>query len=112
MPQCQFLFSAIFVFQKSCTGNILRIAWDKFPVPYFHVTKLEPEGDLKGGSQVARQGPGTDWPWPAPGSCLGPLGRLRLRLFAHIFSVSGKPWTPERKSTKSSTAAVIDEPIS
>jgi hypothetical protein len=23
MPQCQFLFSAVFVFQKSYTGNIL-----------------------------------------------------------------------------------------
>ena len=29
MPQCQFLFSAVFVFQKSCTGNILGNGWDK-----------------------------------------------------------------------------------
>ena len=112
MPQCQFLFSAIFVFQKSCTGNILGISWDKVLVPYFHVTKTVPEGDLKGGSQVARPGPGAAWPWPAPGGGLGPPGRLRLRLFVHIFSASGKPWRPERKSTKSSAAAVIDEPVS
>ena len=31
---------------------------------------------------------------------VGPLGRLRLRHFAHIFSASGKPSTPEKKSTK------------
>src|SRR3954468_8202432 len=98
MPQCQFLFSAVFVFQKSCTENILGITWDKFPVPYFHVMKLEPERDLKGGSQVARQGPGAGLPWPAPGGCMGPPGRLRLLLFAHIFSASEKPWRPERKS--------------
>src|SRR3954447_23641350 len=107
MPQCEFLFSTVFVFQESCRGNILGIARDRFPVPYFHVTKLEPEGDLKRGSQVARQGPGVAWPWPVPGGCLGPPGRLRFRLFAHIFSVSVKPWTPERQSTKNSASAFI-----
>src|SRR3954465_15801574 len=45
----------------------------------------------EGGSQVARHHPGAAQPWPAPGCCLGPLGRPRLRLFAHIISVSGKP---------------------
>jgi hypothetical protein len=29
MPQCQFLFSAVFVFQKSYTGNILGIERNK-----------------------------------------------------------------------------------
>jgi hypothetical protein len=29
MPQCQFLFSAVFVFQKSYTGNILGIGRNK-----------------------------------------------------------------------------------
>src|SRR4051795_9013602 len=55
MPQCQFLFSAVFVFQKSCTGNILGIAWDKLPVPLNHVTKTVPEGDLWGAAR-----------WPDP----------------------------------------------
>ena len=112
MPQCQFLFSAVFVFQKSCTLNILGIARDKAPVPYFSVTKPEPEGKQQGASQVARQGPGAARPGPAPGLCLGPPGLRRLRLFAHIFSVSGKPWTPEQKSTKSSDAAVNSNPSS
>src|SRR3954468_12526322 len=39
----------------------------------------------EGGCQVARPHPGAARPWPAPGWRLGPLGRPRLRLFAHIF---------------------------
>ena len=100
MPQCQFLFSAVFVFQKSCTGNILGIARDKNPVSYFSVTKTKPEGEQQKTSREATQGPGAGSPWPAPGPRVGPPGRLRLRHFAHIFSASGKPSTPEKKSTK------------
>src|SRR3954453_21227501 len=86
MPQCQFLFSAVFVFQKSCTGNILGIARDKLPVPYNHVTKTVLEDDLRGASQVARPQPGAARAWPAPGWRLGPLGHPRLCLFAFLFS--------------------------
>src|SRR4051794_35197320 len=57
MPQCQFLFSAVFVFQKSCTGNILGIAWDKLPSLLNHVTKIVPEGDLRGGGGTGGQNP-------------------------------------------------------
>jgi hypothetical protein len=35
MPQCQFLFSAIFLFQKSCTWNILGIRRNKSQTSYF-----------------------------------------------------------------------------
>src|SRR3954462_1046228 len=107
MPQCQFLFFAVFVFEKNCTGNILGITRDKLPVPYNHVTKTVPEDDLRGASQVARPHPGTARAWPAPGWRMGPPGRPRLRLFSHIFLVSGKTLGHERKSTKSSVAAVI-----
>ena len=72
----------------------------------------KPEGGQLGASQVARQGPGASWPWPAPGLCLGPPGLRRLRLFAHIISVAEKPKGPEKKSTKSYVAAVSAEPIS
>src|SRR3954471_2255670 len=71
MPQCQFLFSAVFVFQKSCTENILGIAWDKLKVPNNHVTKTVPEDDLRGASQVARPHPGAARACPAPGLHLG-----------------------------------------
>ena len=67
MPQCQFLFSAVFVFQKSCTGNILGIAWDKNPVSYFSVTKTKLEGEQQKTSREATQGPGASKPWPMCG---------------------------------------------
>jgi hypothetical protein len=35
MPQCQFLFSTTFVFQKSYTGNILRIGRNESQTSYF-----------------------------------------------------------------------------
>src|SRR3954469_22545971 len=111
MPQCQFLFSAVCVFQKSCTENILGIARDKLPVPYNHVMKTVPEDDLRGASQVARPYPGAARAWPAPGWRLGPPRRPRLRLFAYLFSVSGKPYRHEKNSTKSSIAGVTNEPV-
>src|SRR3954454_6115058 len=80
MPQCQFLFSAVFVFQKSCTGNILGIARDKLPVPYNHVTKTVSEDDLRGASQVARPHPGAARAWPVPGPTWAPP-TPPLRLF-------------------------------
>src|SRR3954464_228930 len=91
MPQCQFMFFAVFVFQKSCTGNILGIAWDKLPALLNHVTKTVSEGDPRGGSQVVKPHPGVTKPWPTPRWRLGPPGRPRLRLFAYLFLVSGKP---------------------
>src|SRR3954467_12966901 len=111
MPQCQFLFSVVFVFQKSCTENILGNARDKLPVPYNHVMKTVPEDDLRGASQVARPHPGAARAWPTPRWRLGPPGRPLLRLFAYLFSVSGKPYIPEKNSTKSSVAAAINEPV-
>src|SRR3954447_14847259 len=74
MPQCQFLFSAVFVFQKSCTENILGIARDRLSVPYNHVTKTVPEDDLRGASQVARPNPGAARPWPGLGGVWAHLG--------------------------------------
>src|SRR3954466_11744953 len=67
MPQCQFLFSAIFVFQKSCTGNILGIAWDKLLSLLNHVTKTMSEGDLRG----AARWPDPTQARPDPGPHLG-----------------------------------------
>src|SRR4051794_17096570 len=60
-------FSTVFVFQKICTGNILGIAWEKLPVPYNHVTKTVPEGDLRG----AARWPDPTQARPDPGPRLG-----------------------------------------
>src|SRR3954470_5235595 len=67
MPQCQFLYSAVFVFQKSCTGNILGIERDKLPVPYNYERKTMLENDRRGVSQVARPHPGAASPGPRRG---------------------------------------------
>src|SRR4051794_20493670 len=67
MPQCLFLFSAVFVFQKSCKGNILGISWDKLPALLNHVTKTVSEGDLRG----AARWPDPTQARPNPGPHLG-----------------------------------------
>jgi hypothetical protein len=53
------LFSAIFVFQKSYTGNILEIGWNKSRTSYFsrHETKSEDEtGGPGAGHTLGRHG--------------------------------------------------------
>ena len=44
MPQCQFLFSAVFVFQKSCSVNILRIGRKSTEVPISPTRTRSPKG--------------------------------------------------------------------
>lgn len=112
MPQCQFLISAIFVFQKSCTGNVLGIARKKNPGPYFSVKKPEPKEGEQRSQGLARHPLGAARPGTVPRVCLGPPGPRWPRPFAHIFSVSRKPWIPEQKSTKSFDTAVISNPSS
>jgi hypothetical protein len=76
MPQCQFLFSAVFVFQKSYTGNILGIGRNERRSPYLPDTKTESKGEMEGGPEGSRtigwRGPplaappgGVD-PWSTP----------------------------------------------
>jgi hypothetical protein len=47
MPQCQFLFSAVFVFQKSYTGNILVIGRNESQSSYLLDTKTESKGETE-----------------------------------------------------------------
>src|SRR4051812_18123840 len=75
MPQCQFLFSAVFVFQKSCTENILGIARDKLPVPYNHVTKTVPENHRRGPAR-----------WPDTTPARPGLGLRQGGVWAHLGS--------------------------
>ena len=57
MPQCQFLFSAVFVFQKSCTGNILGIGRNKSRSQYFTETKTKSGGGDEEVQQVGQTTP-------------------------------------------------------
>ena len=47
MPQSQFLFSAVFVFQKSYSGNILGIGRNLDRTSYFSSTYMKPEGETE-----------------------------------------------------------------
>ena len=53
MPQCQFLFSTVFVFQKSYTGNILGIGRNENRSSYFY---RDEAGDLEGVEEEPRGG--------------------------------------------------------
>jgi hypothetical protein len=52
MPQCQFLFSAVFLFQVFTKGNILRIDETRPEVPIF-VTYTESKGETKKNREAA-----------------------------------------------------------
>jgi hypothetical protein len=53
MPQCQFLFSAIFVFQKIYTGNILEIGQNESQSSYLLDMKTESKGETEISQEVA-----------------------------------------------------------
>jgi hypothetical protein len=64
MPQCQFLFSAIFVFQKSYTGNIFEIGQNESQSSYLPDTKTESKGEMEEAQEAAP--PGGVGPWSTP----------------------------------------------
>jgi hypothetical protein len=103
------LFSAIFMFQKCYTGNILRIGRNKFQNSYFSRTKDE---DLK----RARGGPGASltpgWRSPAPGRAPYVWGATGspLTMPLRLYKASGRKTLSESakfpEQFRSSTAAV------
>jgi hypothetical protein len=74
MPQYQFLFSAVFVFQKSCTGNILGFGRNKSQTSYFFLHEDEVQSRDRGGHRGSHTMP---WRGPTSGRAglwCGPLG--------------------------------------
>jgi hypothetical protein len=61
-----FLFSAIFVFQKSYTGNILKIGWNKSQTSYFYRSFAKTEDETEGGQRLATPQGARPSPWPCP----------------------------------------------
>ena len=112
MPQCQFLFSAVFVFQKSCTWKFLGIGRNKSAESYFSGTKMEPEGHTQESCHVAVHRAGVAPPLAAHGPCTGASSPRLLRPSAYLFLVSGNPQGPEHPSTKSSDTIVNRNPSS
>jgi hypothetical protein len=53
MPQCQFLFFAIFIFQKIYIGNILGIGQNKSRSSYLSDTKKESKGETEPNQEAA-----------------------------------------------------------
>src|SRR5215218_9926857 len=68
------LFSAVFVFQKSCTGDILGIGRNKSRSQYCTETKTKSRGGSKRCHRAAKPTLGATWTWPAPRGGLGPPG--------------------------------------
>jgi hypothetical protein len=58
MPQCQFLFSAIFLFQIFTEGNILGIGRNKSQSVYFPDMFTESKGETETGNEPATPGGG------------------------------------------------------
>ena len=112
MPQCRFLFLAVFYFRKVAQEIFSERDRTKAKVPIFPDTKTESRAETEKSYEAASPALGAAWPWPAPRGGVGPPGVHQPRPSAYLFSVKGKPWTPEHNSTKSSVAAVIANPSS
>jgi hypothetical protein len=69
------LFSAVFVFQKSYIGNILRIGQNKSWSSYFSWHETESKAETKGGQRAATPPMARATPWPRRGMG-GPLVHL------------------------------------
>jgi hypothetical protein len=76
MPQCQFLFSAIFVSQKSYTGNTLGIERNEARSSYFAITKTESKGETEKGQEAATPGGGAGHSLATPPGGVGPGSTL------------------------------------
>jgi hypothetical protein len=88
MPQCQFLFSAIFVFQKSYTGNILEIGWNEARSSYFPRHETKSKAETEEGNKVAKP-PGGAPPSGRAKVWCGPLvhpltSPFRLYIFSEV----------------------------
>jgi hypothetical protein len=88
------LFSTVFVFQKSYTGNILGIGRNKSRSSYFSRHEIESKAEMDG-----RQGPATPYggaasPWPTPPSGGATWPTSWRRPSAYIFSSVRKPKDP------------------
>jgi hypothetical protein len=71
MPQCWFPIFAVFVFQKSYTGNILEIGRNKSENSYFSQRVTESKAEMEWSQEVAAPWHGVGHhltaPWPGVG---------------------------------------------
>jgi hypothetical protein len=80
MPQFKFLFSAVFVFHKSYTGNILGIGRNEAQSFYFSQDEMESKAETEEGQETATPPGGAPPLWPRQGVvwALGPPSDIAL----------------------------------
>jgi hypothetical protein len=110
MPQCQFLFSAIFVFQKSYTGNILGIGRNEAQSSYFSRHEAESKAETERGQEAATPGGGASHPLAVPpgGVDPGPPSNIALPPIYSLQDENPKSIDVFPKKF-CSTAAIADE---
>ena len=91
MPQCQFLFSAVFGFRKAVLEIFSESDETKSQMPIFSDTFQKFKEETKGGSRAPSPHGGVGGPPAAP-----PYGKRALRLprrrpFAYLFLQTRKP---------------------
>jgi hypothetical protein len=103
------LFYAIFVFQKSYTGNILGIGRKKSQSSYFSQSVTESKAETEGSQEAATPPHGAGHPQAAPGRGVGPWSTSWCRPSAYIFPSTGKPKSPNQFPRNIlQAAAVVD----
>ena len=80
MPQCQLPVFCCFWFQKSYTGNILRIGRNENPVSYFLDTYTESKWEKEGSHEAPTPRGGASPSWPRGDMVWGPQGPLDIAL--------------------------------
>jgi hypothetical protein len=91
MPQCQFLFSIVFLFPIFIEGNILEIGRNKSQSSYFADTKTESKGETEMSNEPATPSGGVAHPLATPPHGVGPSGIHRPCPSAYKFTSSRKP---------------------
>ena len=110
MPQCQFLFSVVFWFQKSCSANILGIRRNKSQTSYFSEGHTEPEGQARGRPTASSPWVGAAKRGAAPPYGVGPSVTPSRRPFAYIFLPMRKPWRDRSYSRRTPGAPPPSKP--
>jgi hypothetical protein len=90
MPQCQFLFSAIFLFQIITEGNILGIGRNKSRSAYFLQMFTESKGETETGNEPTTPGGAAAPLLAAPAHGVGLSDAHRPRPSAYKITSSGK----------------------
>src|SRR3954471_6314374 len=92
MPQCEFLFSAVFGLRKVTQEIFSELDDSKTEVPIFTVPKQLTWRESKKGSRAATHGLGAASPWPMPRGLVG--------LMASTDSASSLIYSPSRESPR------------